>query len=528
METGTEDKESSPVNVVEDKQSDTNTSSSTNVSVINSVGAEKDTNSNPANVSLAEVVSVVEGIQGSSDGSAILIIPIHHIAETGNSKTVAAVEVAKSTDTAIDHNAVNPGNMTVPGEHSGRKEYTCDQCGKIFGVKASFVLHMKESHDVEVEFPRKDFMCEDCGKVFTLMSSLKRHKMTHTEACAISYKCSSCPKIFHYRSSVRRHEKTQHTEEEGGEIHPCEKCSKTFMYATSLRRHLKTHQAKEIYPCEHCTRCFEYLSSLKRHEKLHKQGKLFQCSICQRDFGYLSSLTRHMKTHERSLVCDICNRTFRLEKSYTKHLLSHSSNFVTQADTKDISDHHVYVRMDKTAAEFALSSLEDSDVNLTIGEVQENDMNSSTTSKGDGNQNVENNISGEFYPKRIQLNTGETENDSAIITVPNEESITKSFTLGQDNADVVEESTQELTLDNENTCSINESNQTEDEENASEVVEDNTGAFQQGIMVVEVDSDGRAVENKLEAFQSTNLLQLLQAVEGITSGELSSQRNGNN
>lgn len=376
---------------------------------------------------------------------------------------------------------------------------------------------MNEEEVKEKGVSNAEYMCEECGKSFTHLSSKKRHILKHTEVESHTYKCLACSKTFQYNSSLKRHLRL-HSEEPTGKPYTCKECSKAFMYATSLKRHLKTHAGKEIYPCPHCQRCFEYVSSLKRHEKLHTEGKGFKCNVCSKSFGYLSSLTRHHRVHQKTLKCDKCSKVFRLYKSLAKHYVEHG----------------VPLRDDELAAMAAEGEPEeDGDSNMDVDEAngeedaktkEEGEINESETPEEDGvrasmavdNETTEsqvNAIDGDV----IDLQSAE--NHPFVKFVVSQNTLTleqfQSFQQAQGMTTSDADTNQEVsfavvqpdggTVINEN-CTM-----------VTEGVEECTGTPVGGIVFVEVDQNNKVTERHMEGLQASNLLQLLQAVEGFAT-----------
>ena len=366
--------------------------------------------------------------------------------------------------------------------------------------------------DVKMDDARgQDFVCEECGKKFTHISSKKRHMLKHKEGeSPVIYQCLACSKTFQYNSSLKRHLKL-HSEETPGKAYTCKECSKAFMYATSLKRHLKTHSGKEIYPCPQCQRCFEYISSLKRHSKLHTEGKGFKCDICSKAFGYLSSLTRHQRVHQKSLTCTKCNKEFRLYKSYVKHLEQHG----------EILDE----------AELAAMKVEESDG----GEDEDEEM---ETKDESGNVSNKDGVAGELDESEVSASMVATSIDEA-----NEKSQLDAIhgdvidLQSAENHPFVKFVVSQNTVTLEQLQAFQASQATNNAEGAqsqdsiayavvhadgnaaiddgSVVSNDLSGTPVGGIVLVEFDQNNKVTERHMEGLQASNLLQLLQAVEGF-------------
>ena len=370
--------------------------------------------------------------------------------------------------------------------------------------------------DVKMEGARgQDFVCEECGKAFTHISSKKRHMLKHKEGeSPVVYQCLACSKTFQYNSSLKRHLKL-HSAESSGKSYTCKECSKAFMYATSLKRHMKTHAGKEIYPCPHCQRCFEYISSLKRHSKLHTEGKGFKCHICSKAFGYLSSLTRHQRVHQKSLTCTKCNKEFRLYKSYVKHLEQHGEVLgeaelaAMQVEESDGGEEEI--DEDRETKEADSSSCDKEGV---VEELDENEVSASMVAKSMGEPNDKNQLD-VIQGDVIDLQSAE--NHPFVKFVVSQNAVTleqlQSFQASQaaNNSDEGqgENAVAYAVVHTDENAVIGENSIVSSE------IGDLSGAPVGGIVLVEFDQNNKVTERHMEGLQASNLLQLLQAVEGF-------------
>lgn len=350
-----------------------------------------------------------------------------------------------------------------------------------------------------------EYVCEECGKLFTHLSSKKRHMLKHKgEIPPVVYQCLACSKTFQYNSSLKRHLKL-HSEEVNGKAYTCKVCSKAFMYATSLKRHLKTHSGKEIFPCPHCHRCFEYISSLKRHEKLHSEGKGFKCESCLKSFGYLSSLTRHQKTHQKCLSCDKCDKQFRFHKSYVKHLEEHNTN----------SGSNDYI--DKAGS---MCPKEDSGMDVDESEETGNDTLEGTESTGSNDEAKGVNENGSLKETTLHgevIDLQSVENHPFVKFVVSQNTLNieeiQSYHAAQASQSSASAGNQVATSTNV-TFAVVQSDDGAVVENMTMVAEDGQ-AYPEGIVFVELDQNNKVTERHMEGLQASNLLQLLQAVEGF-------------
>lgn len=100
---------------------------------------------------------------------------------------------------------------------AGKRDYTCEHCGKNFLVLSALKYHMKLKHSDE-----KPFCCQICNKLFKTSILLGTHQQVHSTNR--KFACETCGKRFHRKETLIRHS-TVHT---GILAFPCESCSKRF------------------------------------------------------------------------------------------------------------------------------------------------------------------------------------------------------------------------------------------------------------------------------------------------------------
>ncbi|XP_050506735.1 zinc finger protein 221-like isoform X6 [Diabrotica virgifera virgifera] len=163
-------------------------------------------------------------------------------------------------------------------------QYICEECGKSFRMKYTFLLHKKKVH-----MGIKNCKCSTCGKAFFANSKLLSHiRMTHEKLRP--HVCEYCGTGFFSRYALRTHER-QHTDEKP---FVCQHCSEGFRQRVSLRSHLKSKHGIE-------------------------EAKDFLCKTCEKGFATDYALSVHQRSHETK-KCEICSENFAGDEYLANHL----------------------------------------------------------------------------------------------------------------------------------------------------------------------------------------------------------------
>ncbi|XP_038183815.1 zinc finger protein 205 [Arvicola amphibius] len=231
----------------------------------------------------------------------------------------------------------------VPDSETGKKMYTCAQCGKGFSWHSHLVTH-RRTHTGE-----KPYTCMDCGKRFGRSSHLIQHQIIHTGEKP--YTCPSCWKSFSHHSTLIQHQRI-HTGEKpyvcdrcakrftrrsdlvthqgthtGAKPHKCPICGKCFTQSSALVTHQRTHTGIKPYPCPECGKCFSQRSNLIAHNRTHTGEKPYHCLDCGKSFSHSSHLTAHQRTHRgvRPYSCPLCGKSFSRRSNLHRHEKIHTT-----------------------------------------------------------------------------------------------------------------------------------------------------------------------------------------------------------
>nr|XP_020477111.1 zinc finger protein 420-like isoform X2 [Monopterus albus] len=182
--------------------------------------------------------------------------------------------------------------------NTGKKTYSCPECGKLFGHSPHLKIHMR-THTGE-----KPFSCPFCGKGFTQKVNLTYHMSVHTGEKQFS--CRFCDERFTWYTQLKSHQcvceslqlhqsQTEETREAETveRSFSCSECAKTFSRKDNLNIHMRIHTAERPYGCTVCGKTFKHGGHLTQHLSIHTKENRFRCSVCDKRFTWIYQLKRH-------------------------------------------------------------------------------------------------------------------------------------------------------------------------------------------------------------------------------------------
>ena len=163
-------------------------------------------------------------------------------------------------------------------------------CAKQYKTKDALLLHHKMMGHTGMELfdpnPKKtrktkkvsdtsfkNYSCEECGKIFLQLWDLCEHRQQkHNQSASDTQKSSS---------------------EKDADIYECQICSKSFKNKALLVRHSNVvHTNERPFECDLCHLKFKSSTNLKAHQSTHSDEKKFSCDTCGKLFAYKTSLIK--------------------------------------------------------------------------------------------------------------------------------------------------------------------------------------------------------------------------------------------
>uniref|UniRef100_A0A3B4T2V7 C2H2-type domain-containing protein n=1 Tax=Seriola dumerili TaxID=41447 RepID=A0A3B4T2V7_SERDU len=160
---------------------------------------------------------------------------------------------------------------------TGKKTYSCSECGKIFGRSPHLKIHMR-THTGE-----KPFSCPFCAKSFTQKVNLTYHMSVHTGEKRFS--CRFCDQRFTWYTQLKSHQC----------VCDCSECGKIFSRKDNLNIHMRIHTGERPFSCTVCGKSFKHGGHLTQHMSVHTKENRFKV--------FFSSLHRSAFTRTKFLAC---------------------------------------------------------------------------------------------------------------------------------------------------------------------------------------------------------------------------------
>jgi len=190
--------------------------------------------------------------------------------------------------------------------------------------------------------------------------------------------CPACGKDFATKQGLFTHKKTVHD----GVRHRCDLCEKSYTQASSLKTHRLLHTDKKPWSCW-CGKSYAEKSTLATHQnvKHNNSGQRFPCSICGKEFGTNGNRKNHEKgVHGKAHQCNQCNEAFKAGSDLRSHILGlHADTELTRKlvqewdrtlgfDSESIpNEDEIDDKHDNTQSQEAM--LQSTDANLNVPKV---------------------------------------------------------------------------------------------------------------------------------------------------------------
>lgn len=252
--------------------------------------------------------------------------------------------------------------------------FQCRYCVESFNASKKLTLHMNSAHD---EVDKSDYSCKDCGGIYGSKKSLWVHRYKKHPKIPDPSACEICSKVFFDKMELFHH--TSHVHVAGvaenmegisndqdfqdvanGALFSMFNTSVVNMEADLSRN--SSHKEETVYQCDMCPKTFLILRNLQSHRGWHYRspdGRKVRDpnDIWQPDQLPPSKLKRKQSgitVHKIPPTCHHCQSTFASTNNLKRHItevhkikpsLNSSTSDLTQNDhvrNAEIRDQHVH------------------------------------------------------------------------------------------------------------------------------------------------------------------------------------------
>ena len=173
--------------------------------------------------------------------------------------------------------------------HGVKSPLKCEKCGLQLSY-ANLKRHMKVAH-LGVPAGRTTFNCEECGNIFGTRATFTKHQIEHARNNGSSLT------IEQEQFLLKQQVKSDNVNT------ICDICGAKLSCALTLQRHKRTHDSNGFKPhtCKLCGKAYTAKRNLSNHIAIvHEQTKNFACKMCGKLFGSYSNLHDHEKRIHRN------------------------------------------------------------------------------------------------------------------------------------------------------------------------------------------------------------------------------------
>ncbi|XP_076762717.1 uncharacterized protein LOC143430276 isoform X3 [Xylocopa sonorina] len=234
------------------------------------------------------------------------------VSQIYNSDNLTKLKLDDETYRQTDPSSAKAGSKKIKGK--------CKLCTGDTKESKDSCEHTKSKATIDVQ---ESYQCDECGKCFKLKDSYLRHGRIHTDERPFT--CHVCGKQFRDSGGLSRHLKDVHAKLKN---FTCDICGKSFASKATREDHRRTHTGERPYICDSCGKTFKSKASLYIHSKLHTDEFPHPCSYCTKKFRRRQEMLAHVTTHtgEKNYGCDVCSKRFRVKSELVRHKLIHSDN----------------------------------------------------------------------------------------------------------------------------------------------------------------------------------------------------------